>query len=158
VRHPTPKSRTSTRPPRIRVPNNERALFTVDGQKFIGVLKRVSLTGGSAILAKGPIAQGTLGEMGLNTVFGKVKAQVQFLQSGADGMPLAQAFRFVDMNHISRARFTAAVEQMQRAGFSDVKADSKPLQLAFQTLAKLRDSIRYLAVAMTSGRRVGTKS
>jgi hypothetical protein len=29
------KSRKSTRPPRIRVPNHERALFTVSNQKFV---------------------------------------------------------------------------------------------------------------------------
>jgi len=61
--------------------------------------------------------------MGLNTVFGKVKAQIQFLHSGADGIPLAQAFRFIDMDGVSRERFSAAAAQMQSAGFSDVGQD-----------------------------------
>ena len=150
MRHTT---QSSKRPPRIRVPNNERALFIIDSQKFVGVLKKISLTGGSAILAKGPIAHGTFGEMGLNTIFGKVKAQIQFLQSGADGIPLAQAFRFVDMDSTSRARFAAAAEKMQRAGFSDAKTETKTMDLAVQSLSKLRDSIRYLAVSITSGRK-----
>jgi hypothetical protein len=77
----------STRPPRIHVPNHERALFTVNNQKFVGVIQRLSLTGGSAILSKGPIPQGTLADMGLNAVFGKVRAQIQFLHSGTDGIP-----------------------------------------------------------------------
>jgi hypothetical protein len=81
------KSRKSTRPPRIRVPNKERALLTVNNQKFVEVIQRLSLTGGSAILSKGPIPQGTLADMGLNAVFGKVRAQIQFLHSGADGIP-----------------------------------------------------------------------
>jgi hypothetical protein len=51
------KSRKSTRPPRIRVPNHEPALFTVSNQKFVGVIQRLSLTGGSAILSKGPIQE-----------------------------------------------------------------------------------------------------
>jgi hypothetical protein len=51
------KSRKSTRPPRIRVPNHERALFTVSNQKFVGVIQRLSLTGGSANLSKGPIQE-----------------------------------------------------------------------------------------------------
>jgi hypothetical protein len=147
------KPRKSARPPRIRVPNNERALFTVESQKFIGVIKRLSLTGGSAILTKGPIPQGTLAEMRLNTVFGKVKAQIQFLHTGADGLPLAQAFRFLGMDDISRERFSAAAEQMQRAGFSDAEEEPKPLDLASQSLSKLRESIRLLSVAITSGRR-----
>src|SRR5579864_9056347 len=108
------------RPPRIRVPNNERALFTLGNQKFIGVLRRLSLTGGSAILTKGPIPQGTLAIMSLKTVFGKVEAQIQFLHTGADGIPLAQAFQFLHMDDVSRKRLTAAAEQMQREGFSDV--------------------------------------
>jgi hypothetical protein len=49
----------SQRPPRIRVPNNERALFTVESEKFIGVIRRISLTGGSALLSKDPIPEGT---------------------------------------------------------------------------------------------------
>ena len=101
---PRKLQRPRSRPPRIRVPNNERALFTVESEKFVGVIKRLSLTGGSAILAKGPIPQGALAEMGLKTVFGKVTAQIQFLHTGADGLPLAQAFRFLDMDDISRER------------------------------------------------------
>jgi hypothetical protein len=152
-----PKSRRSARPPRIRVPNNERALFTVEKEKFVGVIKRLSLTGGSAILTKGPIPSGTLAEMALSTVFGKVKAQIQFLHTGADGMPLAQAFRFLDMDDISRKRFADAAEQMQRAGFGDTEEERKPLDVAYQGLSKLGESIRLLSIAISSGRRSGAK-
>ena len=89
------KTRKVKRPPRIRVPNNERALFTMDTQKVVGVVQRLSLTGGSVILSKGTVPPGTLSEMALNTVFGKVTAQIQFLQTGAEGIPLAQAFCFL---------------------------------------------------------------
>jgi hypothetical protein len=54
-------------------------------------------------------------------MFGKVKAQIQFLHSGADGILLAQAFRFVDMDAVSHERFSAAVAQMQSTSFSDVE-------------------------------------
>ena len=50
-----PKSERQTRPARIRVPNGERALFSIEELKFIGVIQRLSLTGGSAIFSKGPI-------------------------------------------------------------------------------------------------------
>src|SRR6202041_4066313 len=96
-----PKPGKSTRPPRIRVPNNEKALFTVDAKKFVGMLGRLSLTGGSAVLTSGPIPEGTLAEMDLGTVFGKVTAQIQFMRSGADGLPTAQAFRFIEMDEVS---------------------------------------------------------
>jgi hypothetical protein len=146
------KSSRSTRPPRIRVPNNERALSTVDAKKFVGVIRRLSLTGGSAVLSSGPIPQGTLAEMDLGTVFGKVSAQIQFMHNGADGLPLAQAFRFVDIDQVSSKRFTAAVKQMEKAGFSDVEGKENPLgNLASQTLDKLRDSIRSLSGAIAPG-------
>jgi hypothetical protein len=148
------KSRTSSRPPRIRVPNHERALFTVNDQKFVGVIQRLSLTGGSAILSKGPIPQGTLADLGLNTVFGKVKAQIQFLHNGADGNPLAQAFRFIDMDDVSRERFSAAAAQMQNAGFSDVEENGNSLgALTSESVSKLLDSISRLSELISSGRR-----
>ncbi len=145
------KSNRSSRPPRILVPNQERALFTVDGKKLVGVVRRLSLTGGSAILSSGPIPPGTLAEMDLSTVFGKVSGQIQLMHTGADGIPLAQAFRFIDMDDVSRKRFSAAVKQMEKAGFSDVEVKENPLgDLAAQTFGKLRDSIRSLSGVLAS--------
>ncbi|MBZ5598929.1 MAG: hypothetical protein LAN83_11460 [Acidobacteriia bacterium] len=96
--------------------------------------------------------------MGLNTVFGQVTAQIEFLQMGADGIPLAQAFRFVAMSDISSERFTAAVKQMESAGFSDFTATGSPLgDLASHSVNKLRDSIRRLSSVMTPGRQTGPK-
>jgi len=152
------RSGKRTRPPRIRVPNQERALFTVDASRFVGVIQRLSLTGGSAILAKGPISQGTAGEMSLSTVFGKVTAHIEFLHSGADGVPLAQAFRFLTMDDVSAQRFEAAAKQMEVAGFSDVEEKDESLgDLAANSLSKLRDSIRRLSGAITALRSVDAK-
>jgi hypothetical protein len=142
------KSR-SNRPPRILVPNKERALFTVDAKKLVGVIRRLSLTGGSAVLSSGAIPQGTLAEMDLSTVFGKVSAQIQFMHIGADGTPAAQAFRFIDMDDVSMKRFSAAVKQMEKAGFSDVEGKENAfVNLTSLTLGKLRDSIRTLSGAI----------
>ena len=147
------KRRKGPRPPRIRVPNRERALFVADSQKFVGVIQRISSTGGSAILSKGPIACGTLAAMTFNTVFGKVNAHVEFLHAGADGIPLAQAFRFVSMNETSSRRFNAAAKKLHDAGFSDSEEDESSLGVfASLQLGKLCDSIRRLATAMTAGR------
>jgi hypothetical protein len=154
MRQKSEKNRKNSRPPRIRVPNDEKAIFTVDNQKFIGVIKRLSLTGGSAVLPKDIISHGTHGEMTLKTVFGKVEAQIQFLQTGADGMPLVQAFRFLDMDETSRKRFSAAAERMQREGFSDAKEERKSLDLS---LSKLGESIRRLSGAISPSRSDGAK-
>jgi hypothetical protein len=109
------------RPPRILVPNDEKAVFTVAGEKFVGVIQRLSLTGGSVLFSKGPVADGSVGEMLLNTVYGNVMADIQFLHAGADGVPLAQAFCFLEMDDVSTRRFQAAAEKMESAGFSDVE-------------------------------------
>jgi hypothetical protein len=150
------KAKKSSRPPRICVPNSERALFVIEAEKFVGVIQRLSITGGSAILSKGPIAHGTFGEMALKTVYGPMKAQIQFLNSGADGIPLAQAFRFIDMDETSRKRFDASIRKMQAAGFSDVPAKENSLgEKAAQSLSKLGDSIRRLSVLVGAGRSAG---
>jgi GrpB-like predicted nucleotidyltransferase (UPF0157 family) len=92
--------------------------------------------------------------MGLNAGFGKVKAQIQFLHSGADGIPLARAFRFIDMDDVSRERFSAAATQMQSTGFSDVeeKGTSFGSQTS-QSMSKLQDRISRLSGLINSTRR-----
>jgi hypothetical protein len=148
MRKKTGKNGQGTRPPRISVPNQERALFTVDSEKFVGVIQRLSLTGGSAILSKGPIPEGTLSKMDLNTVFGRVRAQIEFLHRGADGVALAQAFRLLSMDAMSEQRYAAATKQMQNAGFSDCPAEPQSLSLAFEGLNKLFGSIRRLSAVL----------
>jgi hypothetical protein len=145
------------RPPRILVPNQERAIFTVDNQKFVGIVQRLSVTGGSALLVKGPIPKGTVGEIALSTVFGRVNAHIEYLHTGADGVPLAQAFRFLAMGAVSTKRFNAATKQMQSAGFADVEQVQTPLNGAIQTWSKLRESIRQLSGMLTSGPRTTSK-
>jgi hypothetical protein len=153
VRKPQKPSK-GPRAPRIRVPNGERALFTINGAHFVGVLQRLSLSGGSAVLAKGPIASGTMGDIALNTVYGKFSAQIEFLQTGADGVPLAQAFRFLAMEDESLERFTAAAEEMVREGYSDAPVE-KPSPLsapASETLGRLLQSVRALAATIVANR------
>jgi hypothetical protein len=133
------------RPPRIRVPNNEKALFTINLHKFVGVIRRLSLTGGSVAFSRRSIPEGALAEMELKTVFGKVTAQIEFLQTGADGVPHVQAFRFLEMDDLSWERFKAATAQMQRAGFSDVEDKANPLaDLVSQSWSVLRKTARHL--------------
>lgn len=69
-----PKSAKSPRPERIRVPNREPALLTVDGHNLVGILQRLSLSGGSVIHTEQPFPRGTLAGLALKTVFGKVTA------------------------------------------------------------------------------------
>jgi hypothetical protein len=148
------KSRKRPRAPRIRVPNSERALFAIDGTRFVGVLQRLSLTGGSAVLSKGPIPHGTMGDIALNTIFGKVSAHIEFLQTGADGIALAQAFRFLAMEDTSAKRFAAAAKQMEEEGYSDAPP-TRPSALASpasEALGLLLHSVRRLAATIVANR------
>jgi len=147
------KSGRRQRPPRIRVPNNERAFFSIDQARFVGVLRRLSLTGGSAVLSKGPIPRGTMGDISMKTVFGRVDATIEFLQTGADGVPLAQAFRFVMMDDTSSERFKAAARQMEKAGFGDVPAKREPIGATGAVAWKrLLDSVRRLAATLVAAK------
>jgi len=150
MREKMEKARKITRAPRIRVPNNERALFTVEAVKFVGTLQRLSHTGGSVILAKGPVPPGTQVQIDFTTVLGKVTAQIQFLKTGAERMPLAQGFRFLDMDERSSRRFTAAIEQMQGAGFSDVDEEEQSIgDVASRSLSKVWNAIHRLSVVIS---------
>jgi|SRR5580658_1023929 hypothetical protein len=140
------------RAPRIHVPNSERALFTVDTAQFVGVIRRLSLTGGSAVLSKGPIPHGTVGDISLNTVFGRVDAKIEFLRTGADGVALAQAFRFVAMDDTSTDRFAAAARQMVQAGFSDAPGEGSTGSAGAQSLNRLLESVRSLAATLLAAK------
>ncbi len=148
----TEKSR-KPRPPRIRVPDQQKAIFTVDNQKLVGVVQRLSLTGGSALLVKGPVPEGTLGEIVFGTVFGKVNAHIEFLHGGADGVALAQAFAFLTMDAVSSQRFKRAIEEMHSSDLSDLKPT--PVNAAFETL---RQSALQLSAMFNSMRRTRSKS
>jgi hypothetical protein len=145
------------RSPRIRVPNQERAIFTVDNQKFLGIVQRLSATGGSVRLAKGPLPAGTPGEMALGTVYGRVNAHVEFLQTGADGVPLAQAFRFLAMDNVSTKRFNAAAEKMRSAGFADAETKQTRVDMAVESWIKLWESFQKISGILTSVRRKKSK-
>jgi hypothetical protein len=142
------------RPPRIRVPYQQKALFTVDNQKLVGVVQRLSLTGGSALLMSGPVAERTLGEILFATAFGKVNAHIEFLHVGADGVPLSQAFAFLTMDAISNQRLKQALEEMNTSEFSDDVRERNQLDVAFETL---RQSVRQLSGMFSSVRRTRSK-
>ena len=95
-----------------------------------------------------------MGDVVMKTVFGKVSAHIEFLQTGAEGVPLAQAFRFLAMEDASAARLAAAVKRMEREGFSDAPpANPSPLALpASEALGLLFHSVRRLAASLVANR------
>ena len=109
-------------------------------------------------LLRSPIPQGALGGNGSeDRVWESEQRRSNSCTPELTGCRLAQAFRFLDMDDISRERFRAAAERMERAGFSDAEEEPRPFDLAYQSVSKLQESIRLLSVAITSGRGTGTK-
>ena len=154
-----PKSAKSPRPERIRVPNREPALLTVDGHNFVGILQRLSLSGGSVIHTEQPFPRGTLAGLALKTVFGKVTAQIEILHTGADGIAAAQAFRFLGMDKASTSRLRAAINKMRVAGFSDAEMEQKTLAtFVSQGLNTLRDHMERLPILAVSRKKVREKT
>ena len=149
----------SRRPARIRVPNRERVLFTVHDHKFVGILQRLSLTGGSVIHTEKAQPHGTLAGLDLKTVHGKVTAQIEFLHIGADGNTAAQAFRFLGMDDSAASRLSASIEQMQSAGYSDRKIEQPGLaKLVSYSLCTIRDHIQRLFQLGSRRPKVRTRS
>lgn len=103
---------------------------------------------------KGPIAEGTFGEVLFATFFGKVNAHIEFLHVGADGVPLAQAFAFITMDPNSNQRLRKALEEMNTADFSDDVRERTQIDVAFETL---RQSVRQLSGMFSSLRRTRSK-
>jgi hypothetical protein len=157
---PTPQKPVKRRRPvRIRVPNRERVLITVADQRLVGILQRLSLTGGSVIHTEEPFPRGTSAGLDLKTVFGKVTAQIEFLHTGADGITAAQAFRFVGMAESCTTRLKAAIEQMEGAGFSDVEVGQGGLAgFVSQGLSTLRDHMQHLSGSRASRRKARERS
>jgi hypothetical protein len=81
----------------------------------------------------------------LKTVYGKVSAQIEFLHMAADGNAAAQAFRFLRMDDSSARKLSASIENMQNAGYSDLKLGQPGLgKLVSQGLRTIRDGIERL--------------
>ena len=89
-----------------------------------------------------------MGDMALNTVFGKIDAKIEFLQTGADGVALVQAFRFIAMDDTSSHRFAAAARQMVREGFSDAPQEEASASAGTPNLNRLLESVRRLAATL----------
>ena len=155
----SPASLKPNRPARIRVPNRERVLFTIRDHRFVGVLQRLSLTGGSVIHTEEPLPQGTLAGLDMRTVFGRVTAQIEFLHVGADGNTSAQAFRFLGMDDSCTGRLRTAIERMQGAGYSDAEVEGNSLSaLASKSLSTVRDHIQRLFQTGSPHRKVRVRS
>ena len=100
------------RAPRVRVPNNEQAIISINAEQFKGTLGLLSRTGGTIRLHK-MIAPGTLAEIEVKTISGKFLATIQLLRTITEGV---HAFRFVQMGPIARGRLEDALKKLRAQG------------------------------------------
>jgi hypothetical protein len=92
--------------------------------------------------------------MVFGTVFGKVNAHIEFLHTGADGLPLAQAFAFVTMDDRSSQRFKKALEEMHTSDLADLVPRQTQIDVVFE---RLRESVRQLSGMLNSVRQTESK-
>ena len=83
------------------------------------------------------------------TVFGKVVGDVEFLHTSADGIPLAQAFRFVTMDDASAKRLALAAQNMENEGYSDKPTGEVKNETDALGLGNLLRSVRQLAAGLS---------
>jgi len=105
-------NRKRKRAPRVRVPNNEKAIISINAEQYTGTLGLLSRTGGTIRLHK-LIAPGTLAEIEIKTISGKFLATIQLLRTITEGV---QAFRFIEMGPIARGRLEDALKKLRAQG------------------------------------------
>lgn len=106
-----PRVHRSVRAPRTTFPKPEPANFRVDNQLVKGLLRRLSLTGGCAVLTKN-VKTGTLAEIAIPTPFGVVSGLIEFLANNAAIKPSPEfGFRFVAFNEQDHERLSKALHQ-----------------------------------------------
>ena len=113
---------------RYSVPNNEQVVVSIGPEKHKGTLHVLSLTGGAIHLDR-RFASGTLGDIGIDTVSGKFAAAIELLQMANSK---AQAFRFIAMEPVARARLDDALKKMRGQGLA---VEKTPLD-QFRSLAR----------------------
>lgn len=99
------------RAPRTSFTKPEPADFRVENQLLKGGLRRLSMTGGCAVLQKN-ICGGTFGEIAISTRLGPVCGLVEFLGRGKSTHAAEVAFRFIAFNDDDHERLSQALKQL----------------------------------------------
>jgi len=115
-----PQSHTKVRSPRVRVPNEEKIRFNVDGRVVPAVLLKLSLTGG---LAEFPEALGavSIAEAQVDTACGPVSGLVEFMrtQKKQGARACTYPFRFIALSDGDYKRLNATLLTMRKLGLGD---------------------------------------
>lgn len=112
-----PQFQSRKRSPRVRVPNDEKVRFNIDGSLFSAILHKLSMTGG---LAQVPavVREGNIAEVKLNTTLGPVSGLVEFLRPQKSA-PGSQPFRFIALGDGDYKRLQSTLLVMRKLGLGD---------------------------------------
>jgi hypothetical protein len=106
-----PKPHHSIRAPRTSFSRPEPADFRVADGIVRGELRRLSTTGGYAVLDRS-LRGGTLAEIEIPTRFGHIRGLIEFLErKGAPPRAAEHAFRFIGLEDIHYERLASALKQ-----------------------------------------------
>lgn len=111
-----PQPHYTLRSPRVRISKAPKVVFTLDNTRVEGVLRKLSLTGGLATLAR-TCSEGALAEVRINTATGHLEALVELLPHLETGG--MQPFRFVAMGDSDQELLTSTVNRLRRTGHDD---------------------------------------
>ncbi len=112
-----PQFQSRKRSPRVRVPNDEKVRFNIEGSLFSAVLHKLSMTGG---LAQVPavVREGNIAEVKLNTTLGPVSGLVEFLRPQKSA-PGSQPFRFIALGDGDYKRLQSTLLVMRKLGLGE---------------------------------------
>jgi hypothetical protein len=113
-----PQAKTKARSPRVRVPNQEKMRFNIDGRLVSAVLRKISLTGGLAEFSA-PLDENSIAEALIETASGQVRGLVEFLRSQKKLGPHTYAFRFIALSDADYKRLNATLALMRKLGLSE---------------------------------------
>ncbi len=98
----------SRRAERFVVPNNERALLAVNGDRMVGTVGVLSATGGTIRLTK-PLPSGTFADLHIKTISGNFTGVVELLPLHRGSQP----FRFVQVESTQQQRLEEALARLR---------------------------------------------
>jgi hypothetical protein len=110
--------RDSVRAPRVNVPNKEQAVVALGALKVIGILCKLSVTGGSLRLSRS-VSKGTVADLTIRSTSGPITSAIEFLGPADKGTPPAQAFRFIHMGPAECRRLENALAAIRKEGFGE---------------------------------------
>lgn len=110
--------RDAVRAPRVNVPNKEQAVVAFGAQRMLGVLCKLSVTGGSLRLSR-PIPKGTVADLTIRATSGPITSAVEFLGPADRGALPPQAFRFIHMGPAESRRLENALDEIRKQGFGE---------------------------------------